>query len=397
MASGFILANKRGIAVSMDTMEGTAQGEEHQGFKRLFPLGGQHKVVAVSIGVDNFMNYPIEILVQQFTQQLPAKPLAGIADYTNAFVEFLNQLNGELSTDWFIENNTRFILENLYDNWVQLSQNYRNQYSFEQLFTEAVNLLSNHLQVSKQNVVTTSLDRKAFIDQYAGKIEQVVNTWVKELTSYGPTTNGGYFADQLQQPSQQDQNSRSIFSSMYPQIFEIIRNVMTTDLRGNYASIVFAGMGADEPFGSFQLVNLYGRLDQILYNSQDVQTISNHLPQFISSVSTFNQQSIGAQLLQKGLATSSFNQIQQILANNGMSKEDQQRVITTLQQSTTNHDLGIRETIVNLSPEELAKMSRTMIETNRFISRYMIRNSGVGGKIETIIITYQKGPVWLNE
>lgn len=31
MASGFILANQRGIAVSMDTMETNAAGEEYRG------------------------------------------------------------------------------------------------------------------------------------------------------------------------------------------------------------------------------------------------------------------------------------------------------------------------------------------------------------------------------
>lgn len=99
MASGFILANQRGIAVSMDTMETNAAGEEYRGINRIFPLGGQHKVVAVSTGIDKFMNIPVELLIQQFAHHLQQAPLAKLSDYPTAFADFLNSPESGLGED----------------------------------------------------------------------------------------------------------------------------------------------------------------------------------------------------------------------------------------------------------------------------------------------------------
>lgn len=79
MASGFILANQRGIAVSMDTIEVNSNGEEYRGIKRIFPLGVQHKVALISIGYDTFMGLPLELLVQRFANSLQA-PLSKLTD-----------------------------------------------------------------------------------------------------------------------------------------------------------------------------------------------------------------------------------------------------------------------------------------------------------------------------
>lgn len=86
MASGFILANQRGIAVSMDTMEASTSGEEYRGINRLFPLGRKHKVVAVSTGIDKFMNIPVELLIQRFADQLGTQPLNKLTDYLLPFL-----------------------------------------------------------------------------------------------------------------------------------------------------------------------------------------------------------------------------------------------------------------------------------------------------------------------
>lgn len=37
-----------------------------------------------------------------------------------------------------------------------------------------------------------------------------------------------------------------------------------------------------------------------------------------------------------------------------------------------------------------------MVEANSFVARYSIRNAGVGGDIETIIITYPNGTTWVH-
>jgi hypothetical protein len=197
-------------------------------------------------------------------------------------------------------------------------------------------------------------------------------------------------------PSQESaQVQRSVFSSIYPRLFEAIRTILTTDIRQNYASIYFVGLGGGEAFGSCQLVNLYGFLGGLLAKTGEVERIDQHHNQLFKAVSTYTRQSVGAELLQQGMAEVSFQQIARIIADKGMQLTDQQRVLRTVRQAMDNHTAGIRQTIVNLSPAELAQMSRTMVEANSFVARYSFRNAGVGGDIETMTITFQDGPVWV--
>lgn len=395
MASGFILANQRGIAVSMDTMEASSQGEEYRGVNRIFPLGGQHKIVAISRGFDKFMNIPVEILIQRFAHQLDDQPLDKLTDYPVAFADFLNDQQSGLTDEWYLRDNVRFVLNDLYNFYQQNLQNHGQQYPFEKLFNQAVAQLVQRWQPQKSDPTICEISKADFIEQYGSQVGQVASEWLKELLSYGPQTNGGSFATQLQQPSQLDQQ-RSIFSNEYPQIFDAIYHIMTVGMRGNQASIVFTGMGNKECFGSLQLLNIYGYLQGILTTTDEVETINQNNAQLISPVSTYTQQSIGAQLLQSGMADTSFNRIKQILEENGMQENDEQRVLGAVRRSMLVHNQGIQQTIVNLSPSELARMSRTMVEVNSFVSRFMIRNAGVGGDIETVIITYQDGVVWLH-
>lgn len=398
MASGFILANQRGIAVSMDTMETNSGGEEYRGINRLFPLGGKHKVVAVSTGLDKFMNIPVELLIQQFAHQLGDQPLAKLTDYSTAFLKFLNSPESGLGEDWYIKNIVNLVLDSLYNQFMSLQQKAGDQPQFELLLNQAVQQVQSRWQPGRQTLAISPLDRQQFIDQYNQKLTKVINGWVKQCASYGPTTNGGVFAKQLLMPSQSSgEGERSIFSSVYPQLFEIIRTIMTTDIQQNYASIYFVGMGSQEAFGSCQLMNLYGYLGQLLSQVSRVQSIDQDHSQMIDAVSTYTRQSVGAQLLQQGMAEVSFQQISRILTNHGMSDDDQQRVLGTVRQAMNDHTAGIRQIIVNLSPAELARMSRTMVEANSFVSRYSLRNAGVGGEIETLTITYDQGPVWVHK
>lgn len=127
----------------------------------------------------------------------------------------------------------------------------------------------------------------------------------------------------------------------------------------------------------------------------EVERIDQDHNQLFKAVSTYTRQSVGAELLQQGMAEVSFQQIARIIADKGMQLTDQQRVLRTVRQAMDNHTAGIRQTIVNLSPAELAQMSRTMVEANSFVARYSFRNAGVGGDIETMTITFQDGPVWV--
>ncbi|MGN1283389.1 MAG: hypothetical protein ACI4UB_06200 [Limosilactobacillus sp.] len=396
MASGFILANQRGIAVSMDTMESSSQGEEYRGVNRIFPLGGQHKVVAVSRGIDKFMNIPVEILIQRFAHQLPTQPLDKLTDYPAAFMKFLNSDDAGLNDGWYINDSVYFVLDNLYDYYMQLFQQYGQQSSFEEVLDRAVVQLAQRWQPQSDADRILSLNKDDFIDQYGDQVGQTVNRWLNDLLGYAPNTNGRIFATQLQQPSQMSQQPRSIFSNEYPRIFDVIFHIMTTTLRGNYASIVFIGMGKDEYFGSLQLLNIYGYMHSVLARTNPVEMIDQTHEQIIDPVSTYTTQSIGAQLLQSGMAETSFQQIARILNENGMKQEDQKRLLGAIRRAMGNHNQGIRETITNLSPNELARMSRTMVEVNGFVSRFLLRNAGVGGDIETVIVTYQDGVIWLN-
>ncbi|WP_295747224.1 hypothetical protein [uncultured Limosilactobacillus sp.] len=396
MASGFILANQRGIAVSMDTMEASANGEEYRGINRLFPLGGQHKVVAVSTGMDKFMNIPVELLIQQFANSLGTQPLDQLVDYSTSFVEFLNSKQSGLGEDWYLRDNVRLILGNLFNYFMQLQRANREEQPFEVVINQAVEKVCQRWQLGQQNRQISELDRQHFIEQYQGPIATIINNWVKESASYGKNTNGGIFAKQLLMPSQESaQGQRSVFSSIYPRLFEAIRNVLTTDIRQNYASIYLVGFGGREAFGSCQFINLYGFLGELLAKNGPVDQINQDHNQLIKAVSTYTRQSVGAELLQQGMAEVSFQQIERIIADNGMQLADQQRVLNTVRQAMDNHTAGIRQTIVNLSPAELAQMSRTMVEANSFVSRYSFRNAGVGGDIETVTITFQDGPVWV--
>lgn len=395
MASGFILANQRGIAVSMDTMEASTSGEEYRGINRLFPLGRKHKVVAVSTGIDKFMNIPVELLIQRFADQLGTQPLNKLTDYSSSFIAFLNSKQSGLGEQWYLRDNVRLILENLFNNYMQLQQASREQQSFEAVINQAVDKICQQWQQSRQNQPIFVLDRQQFIEKYQQPISAIINEWVKEYASYGNNTNGGVFAKQLLMPSQESaQGQRSVFSSIYPRLFEAIRTILTTDIRQNYASIYFVGLGGGEAFGSCQLVNLYGFLGRLLAKTGEVERIDQDHNQLFKAVSTYTRQSVGAELLQQGMAEVSFQQIARIIADKGMQLTDQQRVLRTVRQAMDNHTAGIRQTIVNLSPAELAQMSRTMVEANSFVARYSFRNAGVGGDIETMTITFQDGPVW---
>lgn len=381
----------------MDTMEASASGEEYRGINRLFPLGGHHKVVAVSTGIDKFMNIPVELLIQRFANSLGTQPLDQLADYSTSFVEFLNSKQSGLGEAWYLRDNVRLILGNLFNDFMQLQRATSEEQPFEVVLNQAVDKVCQRWQQSRQNQQISELDRQHFIEKYQGPISTIINDWVKEYASYGKNTNGGIFARQLLMPSQESaQGKRSVFSSIYPRLFEAIRNVLTTDIRQNYASIYLVGLGGREAFGSCQLVNLYGFLGELLVKNGPVDQIDQDHNQLIKAVSTYTRQSVGAELLQQGMAEVSFQQIVRIIADNGMQLADQQRVLNTVRQAMNNHAAGIRQTIINLSPAELAQqMSRTMVEANSFVSRYSFRNAGVGGDIETMTITYQDGPVWV--
>lgn len=201
MASGFILANQRGIAVSMDTMEASTSGEEYRGINRLFPLGRKHKVVAVSTGIDKFMNIPVELLIQRFADQLGTQPLNKLTDYSSSFIAFLNSKQSGLGEQWYLRDNVRLILENLFNNYMQLQQASREQQSFEAVINQAVDKICQQWQQSRQNQPIFVLDRQQFIEKYQQPISAIINEWVKEYASYGNNTNGGVFAKQLLMPS----------------------------------------------------------------------------------------------------------------------------------------------------------------------------------------------------
>lgn len=396
MASGFILANQRGIAVSMDTMETTPQGEEYHGINRIFPLGNQHKVIIVSSGMDNFMAFPIEILIQRFSHELGPKPLANLTDYTVAFCNFLNSPAANLNSEWYIQDTVLFTLNNIYSMYQQLLNRYSNQMPFEKIFDQAVSQVEGQYQVQKQNISISKLTKKEVIDEFSETVGNMINSWLESLSNYGVNTAVGSFAANLQQPSQLSPQPRSIFSNEYQRIFDIIYNILTHQMRPDYASLIFAGMGADECFGQLQYMDVFGFLDEALYHLDEPLVIDQMHPQIINNVSTYTTQSAGAELLQSGMARIAKYQIQRILDSNNLNNEDKRRVMDAINGAMYSHNQGIQEVVNKLSTDELAKMSRTMVEANSFVSRFLIRSAGVGGEIETITVTYQNGPVWVH-
>lgn len=353
--------------------------------------------MAVSTGIDKLMNIPVELLIQQFAHHLQQALLAKLSDYPTAFADFLNSPESGLGEDWYIKDNIIMVLENLYRAFMSLDRQADGSQSFEQVLDQAVHQVSLQWQPTRQEIAVAQLNREQFIDQYNQKITSIINDWFKQLSTYGPNTNGGVFARQLLMPSQNSgAEQRSVFSSIYPQLFDIIRGILTTSVRQNFASVYFVGMGGQQAFGGSQVIELYGYLGQLLTRFSKLDHIDQDHNQLIYAVSTYTQQSVGAQLLQQGLPEVAFQKIAQLLVKHGMQEDDQKRVLSAVRQSMNNHNYGIRKTIINLSPTELARMSRTMVEANSFVARYSIRNAGVGGDIETIIITYQNGTTWVH-
>lgn len=101
MTSQIAVFNLMGVAVASDSVTTVSKGREMRTFtgaQKLFDLGPDHKVVAMTCGEARFMRVPYTVLIPQWRNSLTG-PLGSVEEYAQSFTSWLPQRRDLLSDE----------------------------------------------------------------------------------------------------------------------------------------------------------------------------------------------------------------------------------------------------------------------------------------------------------
>lgn len=399
MSVGVCVANKRGIAIAVDSaVSSSDRGIILNSFEKLHPLSAKLPVAIALTGSINYMNIPIELVMAMYGQYLEQNKIefSSLFAYIDDFIRYLEKQKFALHLDGnersYIEDIVQEILDRPVDRTLRAILDKVNEapplsvVNKKQWFDDAKAELTSFKKLKWDSCVPYVLQnyggliKKLFLKDYheAGLNEDEIQEWVK-----------------------------------------LIAQTLDTNFGNQETSIVFAGYGSGDFFPAYRAINILGMINgKVRWYDGQRQQISEEYPRSIYSfaqdeaISGFiNGVDFSVQRDFQGLFFDFFNhQLKE--ASNPLLTSQVKTLIAELSQTWEDplDDAFIEITEKRWDPvysavqgmplKELGIFAENMVQIAILKSKYSVDrrwNQTVGGPVKTALINKISGFTWVHE
>lgn len=399
MTSQIAVFNLTGVAVASDSVTTVTRGGETRTFtgaQKVFDLGPDHRVVAMTCGEARFMDVPYSVLVPQWRATL-AGPLAHIEDYAESF------------TDWLVARTDLFGAERQAALLSWLVQDYY-------LHVRRV-ILGRLADIGIEGERWDSLEVVRLVDDVVSECVDSLESRL-DLDDVDAAADGVYLA--AQRPAVEeafeyvfDDTPRTVDSDAI--LREVVPPLILRKREGwSLDSVVaFIGYGSQDTFPGHQAVDLTGLVDgRIRMRRWERAAVNVNLNSLLTpfaqseAIDTFlraynrRMVSIAHDCIDSaidevlGLCGSGSDLESEALAQS--RQQAHQRLTDEIDAwSWDSFVAPMLDTVASLPPADLARMADSLVGVQALRAHSTTVQPSVGGRIALVTITPEEGVTWL--
>lgn len=399
MTSQIAVFNLTGVAVASDSVTTVTRGGETRTFtgaQKIFDLGQDHRLVAMTCGEARFMDVPYSVLVPQWRASLPG-PLTHVEEYAESF------------TDWLVARTDLFGPERQAALLSWLVQDY---------YLHVRRLVLDRLaDEGLDGERWDSLDVVRLVDSVVAECVESLESRL-DLDDVDAAADSAYLATQ-----------RPVIEEAFEYVFDDTPRTVTSDaiLRDVVPTLIlskregwsldsvmaFIGYGAKDTFPGHQAIDLTGLIDGRVrmrrWDSAEVGVQANSLlTPFAQSeaIDTFlrayNRSMVS---IAHDCIDTAIDDVADLCQHSGgIEAEDVNQARDQAHErlrdqidawSWRSFVQPMLDTVASLPPADLARMADSLVGVQALRAHSTTVQPSVGGRIALVTITPEEGVTWL--
>jgi len=410
MTAEIVIMNKQAIALASDsavTMTHEMGEKIKTSANKLFALSKYHPVGIMIYNNADLMGIPWETIIKIYRNKLGAKEFDYLKEYSDDFIEFLDNDNSLFSDSiqkeylrfavyayfYFIEEHISNLVESIISEKQKITQN--------EIKKRISKIIEEHYEkwTNASNIPSIPDSHKnEIIDKYGEIIEEVMHEVFQEL----PISKPHY--DQL----------KEIAASLFSKFPDSI-------ISPNLSGVVFAGFGEKEIFPIIKAYEIEGIVNNKLKYRESLSDEISHKSD--ASIMPFAQRDMvdtfmqgidpSYKNLEESYLTKIFDEFTELALNilkNEMNEnkskskkilqKSSEKIIADFQEKLENHRQEmyidpVLSVVSMLSKDELAAMAETLVNLTSFKRKITMGSETVGGPIDVAVISKGDGFVWI--
>ena len=410
MTAEIVIMNKQAIALASDsavTMTHEMGDKIKTSANKLFALSKYHPVGIMIYNNADLMGIPWETIIKIYRNKLGAKEFDSLKEYSDDFIEFLDNDNSLFSDSiqkeyllfavyayfYFIEEHILNIVESIISEKQKITQN--------EIKKRISKIIEEHYEkwTNASNIPSIpDSHENEIIDKYGEIIDEVMHEVFQEL----PISK--LHSDQL----------KEIAASLFSKFPDGI-------ISPNLSGVVFAGFGEKEFFPFTKAYEIEGIINNKLKYRESLSEEISHKTD--ASIIPFAQRDMVDTFmegidptyrnLEGSYLTKIFDEYTELVlnilenkatGNKSKSKKilqkSTEKIITDFQKKLENYRQKtytdpVLSVVSMLSKDELAAMAETLVNLTSFKRKITIGSETVGGPIDVAVISKGDGFVWI--
>lgn len=394
------ILNKQGIAIAADsavTVKGVGHRKIYNYANKIFALS-KHRPVAVAVYNNaQFMGIPWEILIKEYRKKIGLQSFPTLEEYKNDFFVWLK------GKDYFVEKGEEGHLIMDFVNFL---------HAFIQTIIRqkniGINKIKTDMSTHLDKYISDEIPKHKPNKQLASVDETKVASKLRSLAPRVIKTINNQYQDDL----------------LKPDITELLIKAYIAYLKHDqfvdYSGLVFTGYGDDEIFPRLLTVNVSVVVDGHLRFMEDINKKAAIGEKVFACIMPFAQIDVIDTIL-SGINPELFKLSNHVLDNllreiltvtlpniKGMPKQvinqlnqiDVGGIVNKYQSSVKNiinekHVHPLMNAVSQLSKEDLAEMSESLVYMTYLKRRFSMGEESVGGPVDVAIITKGDGFIWI--
>ncbi len=394
------ILNKQGIAIAADsavTVKGVGHRKIYNYANKIFALSKHHPVAVAVYNNAQFMGVPWEILIKEYRKKIGLQSFSTLEEYKNDFFEWLKE------KDYFVEkseeNHLMVDFVNFLHAFIQTIIRQKNI---------GINKIKTDISTHLDKYISEEIPKHKPNKQLASVNEAAVASKLRSLAPRVIKTINHQYQDDL----------------LKTDITELLTKAYLAYLKHDqfvdYSGLVFTGYGDDEIFPRLLTVNVSIVVDGHLRFMEDISKKAAIGEKVFACIMPFAQIDVIDTIL-SGINPELFKLSNHVLDNllreiltvtlpniEGMPKQvidqlnqiDVGGIVNKYQSSVKNiinekHVHPLMNAVSQLSKEDLAEMSESLVYMTYLKRRFSMGEESVGGPVDVAIITKGDGFIWI--